>query len=243
MKPHFSKGKPAPGARQWYEVRSQQKDAAEVLIYDEIGAGFFGGGVSAEQFVKDVGALGLGADDELTVRINSPGGDLFDGNTMYNWLRAQAFKVSVVIDGVAASAASIVAMAADTLSMPENSFLMIHNPWMFVAGDAATMRKAADDLDVMREGAVSAYASKTGGKLSRAAIKDMLDAETWLGASEAVEHGFADMVAEPVQAAALMRFDLQDYGMEHLPERLQAEQRKAVERKNELRAGLKSRAV
>ena len=243
MKMRFDEGKPVPGARQWYEVRGEKKDAAEVLIYDEIGAGFFGGGVSAEQFVKDVGALKLGAGDELTVRINSPGGDLFDGNTMYNWLKSQAFNVSVVVDGVAASAASIVAMAADTLTMPENSFLMIHNPWMFVAGDSGVLRKTADDLDVLREGAVSAYAAKTSGKLSRGEIKEMLDAETWLGAAEAVEHGFADTVAEPVQAAALMQFDLQGYGLSHLPERLQAEQRKAGERKNELRAGLKARAV
>ena len=243
MKPHFNNGRPDAGPRDWYKVRNEAKDAAEILIYDEIGRGWFGGGVPADEFVADVKALKLGAGDELRLRINSPGGDLFDGNTIYNYLRSQPFGVSVHIDGVAASAASIIAMAGDTVSMPENSFLMIHNPWMMVAGDAKTMRKVADDLDVLREGAVSTYMSRVGGTLSRDEVITMLDDETWLGAADAVSYGFADQVDEPVKAAALLRFDLQEYGMQHLPDRLKAEQERAMSRNNDLREGLKAKAL
>jgi ATP-dependent Clp protease protease subunit len=213
MKHKFMNGHAAPGDRRWYEIKSAKSDEpAEVFIYDEIGRGFFGGGLAAEDFIEEVKKLGLKAGDELTVHINSPGGDLFDGNAMYNYLRTIKAKVTVRIDGVAASAASIVAMAGDRIEMPENSFLFIHNPWMFVAGDAAVMRKVADDLDQLREGALATYLRATDGKLTRAKLIEMLDAETWLTAQQAVEHGFADQVDEPVRAAALARFDLAQYG-------------------------------
>lgn len=215
MKPHFNnKGQPEAGSRVWYKVRNEVNN--EIFIYDEIGRGWLGGGVSAEDFVKDVQAMNLTSDDELRLRINSPGGDLFDGNTIYNYLRASPFKVSVHIDGVAASAASIVAMAGDTVSMPENSFLMIHNPWMVVAGDAQVMRKVADDLDVLREGAVSTYMSRVN--LTREEVVTMLDEETWLSANDSVGYGFADVIDDPVRAAALLKFDLADYGLHAIPD-------------------------
>jgi len=223
MKPHFKNGLPDAGSRVWYKVR----DTAEVLIYDEIGRGFFGGGVPADEFIKDVKALKLNSGDTLRLRINSPGGDLFEGNTIYNYLRSQPFNVSVHIDGVAASAASIVAMAGDTVNMPENSFLMIHNPWMFVAGDAKTMRKVADDLDTFREGAVSTYMSRVSDKLSRDEVVTMLDDETWLNAEDAVSYGFADNVDEPVRAAALLQFELGEYGFKHLPDGITEEEKRA----------------
>ena len=217
--PQFQSGRPKAGSRNWYTVRAAaNNEPAEIFIYDEIGVGWFGGGVSAEQFVKDVQALKLGKGDHLLVRINSPGGDLFDGNTISNYLMGSGYNVSMRIDGLAASAASIIAMAGNEITMPENSFLMIHNPWMFVAGDAQVMRKVADDLDVLREGAISAYKAKVGDKLSRQEITDMLDAETWLGAQEAVDKGFADIVDAPVKAAALARFDLDEF--RHVPETL-----------------------
>ena len=182
--------------------------------------------------------MNLRAGDTLRLRINSPGGDLFDGNTIYNYLRAQPFKVSVHIDGLAASAASIVAMAGDTVNMPENSFLMIHNPWMMVAGDAKVMRKVADDLDVLREGAVSSYMTRVSDNLSREDVITMLDEETWLGASDAVSYGFADVVDEPVKAAALLRFDLGDYGMEHLPDGITAARKRVAQEKVDRRENL-----
>jgi ATP-dependent Clp protease protease subunit len=117
------------------------------------------------------------------------------------------------VDGVAASAASVIAMAGDRVEMPENALLFIHNPWMWAAGDAKTMRKAADDLDMMRDGAVATYMRKAGDKIARAELVKMLDAETWLSAEDSVKHGFADVVDEPVRAAALAQFDLSKFGI------------------------------
>jgi ATP-dependent Clp protease protease subunit len=229
-KPHFHNGRVDPGKREWFSLK---KDAQEILIYDEIGRGFFGGGVSAEDFVEEVQGLNLSSGDSLRVRLNSPGGDLWDGNTIYNYLRSQPFNVNMHIDGVAASAASIVAMAGDTVSMPENSFLMIHNPWMFAAGDANTFRKVADDLDRVREGAVNTYASRTN--LPRDELIQMLDDETWIGANQAVEMGFADEVTDAVQVAAMLKFDYESYGF-HTPQALTEQERKEQENLKQMRA-------
>jgi ATP-dependent Clp protease protease subunit len=201
------------GDRQWFTVNSKKGDNAEVYIYDEIGAGYFGGGVAAEAFIKDIKALNLDNKSELTVRINSPGGNMFEGNTIYNYLRTVKAKVIVRIDGVAASAASLIAMAGDRIEMPSNAMLFIHNPWMMVGGDAATMRKAANDLDQMRDGAAATYLRRTGDKLSRSELLDMLDAETWLSAEDSVKYGLADVVDEPVRATNLAQFDFGKYGL------------------------------
>lgn len=200
------------GTRQWFRVMAKKDNAAEVFIYDEIGAGFFGGGVAADELIKEVKALKLGANDELTVRINSPGGNFFEGNAIHNYLRTIKAKVIVRVDGVAASAASIVAMAGDRIEMPENAMLFIHNPWVVAAGDAQTMRKAADDLDQMRDSASATYLRRAGDKLTKAKLHEMLDAETWLSAQDSVKYGLADVVDEPVRAAALAQFDFEKIG-------------------------------
>lgn len=209
-KPHDTRME--AGSRQWFRVQAKQGNSAEVFIYDEIGRGFFGGGVAAEDLVKEIKALKLGSDDELKVRINSPGGQFFEGITIHNFLRTLKAKVNVRIDGVAASAASVIAMAGDRVEMPQNAMMFIHNPWMFAAGDARVMRKAADDLDQMAQSSISTYLRKTGDKLERGELVKMLDAETWLSAEESVKHGLADIVDEPVRAAALAQFDLAKYG-------------------------------
>lgn len=234
---NFTDGRPQPGPRAWFHVKAKsQKEPAEVFIYDEIGRGFFGGGVAAEDFIAQLKALELKSGDDLVVRINSPGGNLFDGTTIYNYLRTVKAKVTVRVDGVAASAASIIAMAGDRVEMPENSFLFIHNPWMVAAGDSAVMRKAAEDLDQMREGAVATYLRRTAGKISRDQLVEMLDAETWLTAEQSVAHGFADAVDEPVRAAALAAFDLERYGYHVPPAVAQARKDRAAAK----RAGLQA---
>jgi len=201
------------GTREWFRVQAKQGNTAEVFIYDEIGRGFFGGGVAAEDLVKEIKALKLGSDDELKVRINSPGGQFFEGITIHNFLRTLKAKVNVRIDGVAASAASIIAMAGDLVEMPQNAMMFIHNPWMWAAGDARAMRRAADDLDQMAQSSISTYLRKIGDKLERSKLVEMLDAETWLSAEESVKFGLADVVDEPVKAAALARFDFSKYGL------------------------------
>jgi len=203
-----------PSERSWFTIRADAGgDGPEVYIYDEIGRGFFGGGVSASAFIDSVKKLKLKSRDELLVRINSPGGDVFDGIAIYNYLRGVKHQVRVRVDGVAASAASMIAMAGDVVEMPENSFLMIHNPWMMVVGDAAAMRKAASDLATIGEAAIAGYLRKSGSdlreapKLEREKLVELLDAETWLSAQEAVSLGLADKVFEPVRAAALAKFE------------------------------------
>jgi ATP-dependent Clp protease protease subunit len=200
------------GDRVWFGVSAKAGVPAEVFIYDEIGAGFFGGGVAPEAFISEVNKLGLVASDTLTVRINSPGGNYFDGNAIYNYLRTVKAKLRVVIDGMAASAASLIAMAGDRIEMPANAMMFIHNPWTMASGDASEMRKTADDLDQMKVGAVATYLRRTGDKLSKSELITMLDSETWLTADDAVKYGLADAVVDPVRAAALLKFDINAYG-------------------------------
>jgi len=217
-------------AASWYRVQAKKGKLAEVFIYDEIGRNFFGEGIAAEQFIKDLKALDLQAGDELNVRINSPGGNVFEGVAIHNYLRTLKSRVTVIIDGVAASIASVIAMAGDSVQMPQNAMMFIHNPWMFAIGDAQAMRKAADDLDQVRESMASSYLRKLGKRMDREELYGMLDAETWLTADEAVAKGFADEVAEPVRMAALAKFDLEKYGFKVPQQIAAARQSRALQR-------------
>jgi ATP-dependent Clp protease, protease subunit len=200
------------GDREWFRVQAKKGNAAEVFIFDQIGRGFFGGGVAPEEFIKQVKALKLEAGDELTVHINSPGGNVFDGNAIHNYLRTLKARTVVRIDGVAASIASVIAMAGDRIEMPANAMMFIHNPETGMWGNAAALRKLATDLDNIRESMSSAYLRRIVDRIDRAQLYALLDAETWLSADEAVAKGFADVVDEPVRAAALAQFDLAKYG-------------------------------
>jgi ATP-dependent Clp endopeptidase proteolytic subunit ClpP len=184
-------------SHRWYEFRAQAR-GAEILIYDEIGAF----GVPAKAFLDELKALGSVA--ELTLRINSPGGSVFDGVAIYNALKRYQAKVTVWIDGIAASIASMIAMAGDEVVMPENAMLVLHDPSGLVAGTAADMRATADALDKMGATMIAAYRDKSGRDGSE--IEALMHAETWLSAEEAVELGLADRVEAPVRMAA--HFDL-----------------------------------
>jgi ATP-dependent protease ClpP protease subunit len=140
-----------PGeGRKWYAMaRAEASDSAVVRIFGDIGESWWGDSVSAAQFAKDLDALG--SVKALEVRLNSPGGDMFDGVAIFNTLRNHDARVTVYVDGLAASAASIVAMAADELVMGTGTQLMIHNAWMFAIGDANDLRKEASVLDGLNE--------------------------------------------------------------------------------------------
>jgi ATP-dependent Clp protease protease subunit len=225
--PKLNKGRPEAGERQWFSVQAKKGDKAEIFIYDEIGIGYYGGGVAAVDLIAQVKALNLTAADELVVRVNSPGGSFFEGNAIYNYLRSLKAKIVVRVEGMAASSASLIAMAGDRIEMPENAMMFIHNPWKMVAGDANVMRKMAEDLDKMRDSAVATYLRRAGDKMNKDDLIEMLDTETWLGAEDAVKFGLADVVDEPVRAAAM--FDCSKYGFP-MPKALvinQAEIRKA----------------
>ena len=182
----------------WYSIKAKATDTAEISIYDEIG--FWG--VTAQSFSKDLKALG-GNLKQINLHIHSPGGDVFDGIAIYNLLKNHPANVTVYIDGLAASMASVIAMAGDEVIMPENAMMMIHKPWGIQGGDAEDMRKYADLLDKVEDTLIPAYAAKTGKSAEE--LAEMLAAETWLNGKECVEHGFADKLAEPVKAMAQLQ--------------------------------------
>jgi ATP-dependent Clp endopeptidase proteolytic subunit ClpP len=188
--------------RKWWDIRAltnaQGAAVAEIRIYDEIG--FWG--TDAKAFVSRLDELAASA-AEVVVAINSPGGDVFDAFAIYNALRRYAGRVTARIDGVAASAASLVAMAGDRVVMPENAMLMIHNPWTVALGTAADLRATADSMDKARDGILAAYRNKSGKTDEE--LTAMLDAETWMTAAEAKEAGFADEIEAPVKLAATAR--------------------------------------
>ena len=181
----------------WYTIQAKTADTAEISIYDEIG----GWGISAQQFAKDFKALGNNL-KQINLHIHSPGGDVFDGIAIYNLLKNHPANVTVYIDGLAASMASVIAMAGNEVIMPENA-MMIHKPWGIQGGDAEDMRKYADLLDKVENTLIPAYANKTGK--SPEELAEMLSAETWLNGKECVEQGFADKLAEPLVAMASIK--------------------------------------
>lgn len=193
--------------KSWYSVKAKAGDpSAEISIYDEIG--FWG--VTAAAFIGDLKKIDA---KDITVFINSPGGSVFDGLAIYNALRQHPSNVTVKVMGVAASAASFIAMAGDKIVMPENAFMMVHNPMGGVFGNADEMRDWADTLDKIAASLISIYVARTGK--SEDEIKTLLDAETWLTAAEAVEMGFADEMQPEMRVAA-------SFDREQLPERVRA---------------------
>lgn len=173
---------------------------SEIFIYDEIGPDYYGL-VSAKQVMRDLEAVGRGK--PVTVRINSPGGSVVEAQAIYNAIRRHSEaggKVTMAVDALAASAASYIAMAGDEIEMAENSMMMIHHAWSIAIGNAAEMRKAAEVLSKFDDGLTAVYASRS--KKTVQEITDMLAAETWLNAQEAVDAGLADSVGQPLNIAA-----------------------------------------
>lgn len=169
---------------------------AEILIYDEIG----GFGVRSAAFIAQLSAIPAGED--VTVRINSPGGEITEGVAIAGAI-ARRGGVTVAIDALCASIATVIACAGARVIMADGALFMIHNATWFAGGDADDLREAAATLEKFEEAAISAYERKT--KLSRERIKTMMDAETWLTAQEALALGFVDEIAEPLKAAARAR--------------------------------------
>ena len=182
----------------------------ELLVYDVIGPDWMGEGITPkalQQAIKDAGAF-----DSITVRLNSPGGDEFDGTAIYNILRQQGKPVTAIVEGLAASAAFTIAMAGDKIQVCDGAMMMLHNALALVIGHAADMRAMADLLD-KASGAMGEIYIKRSGQ-SAAAVKVMMDAETWLTPDEAVAKGFATerlstTLDKSAQAQALLaQFDL-----------------------------------
>lgn len=152
--------------------------------------------VSFRNAIKDLGEV-----DTLNIHINSPGGSVYDGVAIFNMLRQHKASVTVHIDGLAASIASVIAMSGDKVVMPSNSMMMIHNAMSVSMGNANDMRKMADDLEKINESVINSYIAKNP-ELDREYLKALMDDETWLTASEAYELGLVDVIDDPVAAVA-----------------------------------------
>lgn len=162
-----------------------------ISILDVIGHDFWGEGVTAKRIAAALRRIG---DQDVVVTINSPGGDFFEGLAIYNALRDHPARVTVKILGLAASAASVIAMAGDEVRIARAGFLMIHNTWVLAAGDRHALREVAEWLEPFDAASVDIYAARTGIKATR--ISEMLDRETWIGGAAAVDEGFADGLLE-----------------------------------------------
>lgn len=183
-------------------ARKTGATSAELIIYDVIGDEFFG--VTAKMIADELGFLGDDIED-ITVRINSPGGSVFEGTAIHNLLKQHKAKITVLIDGWAASIASIIAMAGDDIQIGTNAFIMIHNPWAVAYGEADELRRTADNLDQIRDVLVLTYAERTGGDVDE--ISEMMAVETWMTGPEAVERGFADSVYQAKEQVAACATD------------------------------------
>jgi ATP-dependent Clp endopeptidase proteolytic subunit ClpP len=184
----------------WYNIKAKEDDEgkyAVVSIHDEIGAW----GIRASQFMADLRALGDVSRIELS--IHSPGGDVLDGWAIYNSIKRSSAHVKARVEGLAASMASVILMAADEIEIPENAFVMIHEPWGFAMGDAEEMRETAELLEKMAGGIVSAYTERTGQPEED--VRSLMKKETWMTGEEAVNLGFADKVLAKTQIAAKIR--------------------------------------
>ena len=191
-------------------IKAAKSDDNSISVFDVIGADWYGDGVTASRIAAALRSIG-GAD--VTVNINSPGGDMFEGLAIYNLLREYEGKVTVKVLGLAASAASIIAMAGDDVQIGRGAFLMIHNCWVYAMGNRHDLQQIAADMVPFDKAMNDIYGARTG--LDAATIDAMMDAETYIGGSDAVEKGFADrlLAADEIAdgddspAAALRKLD------------------------------------
>ncbi|QAR45595.1 Clp protease ClpP [Kosakonia cowanii] len=202
---------PAAAMERWNGgIRAAREGENSISIFDVIGADFWGDGVTASRIASALRSMNGGA---VTVNINSPGGDMFEGLAIYNLLREYEGKVTVKVLGLAASAASIIAMAGDEVQIGRGAFLMIHNCWVYAMGNRHDLAQIAADMAPFDKAMSDIYQARSG--LDSAAIDKMMDGETYIGGSEAVEKGFADSLLSADEiadddespAAALRKLD------------------------------------
>lgn len=167
----------------------EEENKTEITIYGVIGDSWWSDSFSANDIDK---ALNEAGDNEVIINLNSPGGDAFDGIAIYNRLKRHKGKVTVIVDGWAASAASVIAMAGDEIIMGLGSMMMIHEAWTIILGSKTELRKEADVLEELENGIINIYQTKAN--ISREEIREKVDAETWMSAKTAVELGFADRI-------------------------------------------------
>lgn len=180
------------------QISSKADKSVEILIYSDIGESWWGDSTTAKSFAQELAAAGDVA--EISLRINSNGGSVFDGLAIANTLKAHKAKVTAYIDGLAASIASIIAIAADEVVMSETGYIMIHDPSTWASGTVEDLQHTAEVLSSLRNTLADEYARKTGK--TREEMLAVMAAETWLNAKDAVEQGFADRIGPGIPASA-----------------------------------------
>lgn len=215
-------GAPSPGIRfdlspraleKWNPaIKAAASEDNTITIFDVIGQDYWTDeGVTAKRIAGALRAIG---DKPVTVLVNSPGGDMFEGLAIYSLLREHPQEVTVKVLGLAASSASIIAMAGDELQIARAGFLMIHNAWIYAAGNRHEFREYADYLEPFDRSMADIYAARTGMEFDE--IQKIMDAESWIGGSDAIEQGFADslLASDEIetggesQARAAIRLDV-----------------------------------
>ena len=199
----------------WSMKASKTKGTGEIYLHGRIASAqsWFSDTVTPKKFKQQLDALG--DIDTLDVYINSGGGEVFAGQAIYSMLKRHPAHVNAHIDGLAASMASVIAMAADTVYMPANAMMMIHNPWSKAQGDAKSFRKAADTLDKVAETCIAAYVDKSG--MTNDEVLALLDAETWMTAEEAKALGFADVITNALSIAASIEDGMFNFSGQSMP--------------------------
>jgi ATP-dependent Clp protease, protease subunit len=183
------------------ESKDQASTTAVMRIYEEIGEDFWtGNGVSAKRFADELSSFG--DIKRLNIHINSLGGDVFAAQAIHSIISDHTSAKTAYIDGVAASAATLIACGADEVVARLNTNYMLHYPWAMAVGNAETMRKAAEDLDAVTVPILSVYKEQVKGKIDEDKIKALMEDETWLTAEEALEYGFVDKVRGKIKAIA-----------------------------------------
>ena len=214
----------------WYEIKNKA-EKAEIWIYEMIGKDFWTGeGLTAKDFQKDLSQIKA---SQIDLHINSPGGDVFDGNTIYNLLKQHPATITTYIDGLAASIASVIALAGDKVYMAENALFMLHQPWGITIGNEEDHEKTLELLRQVGGSIARTYIAKT--EKSEEEIKQMMKDETWLNSDQAMDLGFVDEITEQIDMAACVKFVpvMAKLGFQKIPETIKPKQpptAKAAER-------------
>ena len=215
-------------------VKNKTKESADAYIYEEITSSDFFGGTSCKGFKDEIESLV--PIKHLNLYINSPGGDVFEGLAIANFLKRQKFEIDVYVDGIAASIASVIAIGCGgRLHMYENSIIMIHKAWCCAAGNSDELKKISEQLEECDNSIFSMYKDRKNDSISDDELKEMIKNETWLDAQQCLEIGFAfDIIRNEKKIAAKLdskycnRFS-------HIPENLISESSNDIEDDNEIK--------
>lgn len=193
----------------YFEIRNTTETTADLIIYGEIASSEWWGDEVTPTQMKDL--LDSAEGKNLKIYINSPGGDVFAGVAIYNMIKRHSGKKDVYIDGLAASAASIIAMAGDTINIPKNAYLMIHNAWTRVCGNKNEMKKTIELLERLDNSIADTYVSKSANDTTAEKFLELMEKDTWLNGNEAKQYFNVNVIEEQEVAACITISDCERY--------------------------------